>query len=87
MQTLGLLFQYSSLWNITGFPAGIIPITKVQEDEQTYTDDINDTWTKAINEDCKNSKGMPISIQVVGYANEDEKVLGVMKLLAEKIQY
>jgi len=30
---------------------------------------------------------MPICLQVVGYAYEDEKVLGIMKLLQEKIGY
>ena len=35
----------------------------------------------------KNSTGLPISIQVIGYAFEDEKVLGIMNILSKHIEY
>lgn len=75
------------MWNLTGFPSGIIPVTKVQADEQFFQDQYKDTWTEVIHDDCQNSMDMPIGIQVVGYAFEDEKVLGIMKQLEEKIEY
>lgn len=30
---------------------------------------------------------MPVCIQVVGYVHEDEKLLGVMKMLEKEIKY
>lgn len=84
---MGLFLEYSLMWNLTGFPSGIIPVTKVLADEQHFTDQFKDTWTEVIHDDCQNSIDMPIGIQVVGYAFEDEKVLGIMKQLEEKIEY
>jgi Asp-tRNA(Asn)/Glu-tRNA(Gln) amidotransferase A subunit family amidase len=84
---MGLMIEYSILWNITGFPSGILPITDVLSSEQTFTDDHKDFWTDVINDDAEGSEGMPICLQVVGYAYEDEKVLGIMKVLKDKIGY
>lgn len=64
-----------------------MPVTKVKTNEQTYYDDYNDNWTKALQDDTQNSAGMPVCIQVVGYAFQDEKVLGLMKKLEEKIAF
>jgi len=30
----GSMGEYSFLWNVTGYPAGTMPVTKVQEEEQ-----------------------------------------------------
>ena len=30
---MGLMIDYSVLWNLTGFPAGILPVTKVLSSE------------------------------------------------------
>lgn len=86
-EALGLLVEYSIIWNITGFPAGVMPITRVREDEQSFTDSYNDAWTKVLDEDCKDSAGMPINLQIVGYLHNDEHVLGIMKMLEKEIGY
>ena len=83
----GLFVEYSLMWNLTGFPAGVLPVTRVREDEQSFMDQYNDASTEAINEIAKDSKGMPISVQVVGYKYEDEHVLKVMKDLSKVIGY
>ena len=56
-----------------------MPVTTVKENEQQFSDNYNDDWTKLIDDDAKGSAGLPIAIQVIGYAFEDEKVLGIMK--------
>lgn len=86
-EALGLLIEYSILWNVVGFPCGILPITKVQESEQYFSDDYQDAWTAALNDDCKESVGMPINLQVVGYMHRDEQVLGIMKMLEKELGY
>ena len=42
--------------------------------------------TSQIKDDIKGSRGMPVSVSVVGLPWEDEIVLGVMKSLSEQIQ-
>jgi len=59
---MGVMVGYCSIWNVIGFPAGTMPVTTVQPDEETYNDNYNDSWTKAIQEDLKGSTGMPVSI-------------------------
>jgi len=71
--------EYTFLYNLTGFPAAVFPVTKVQENEQGFSDQFNDSWTKTLNKDAKNSVGMPICLSLGGYAFEDEKVLGILK--------
>lgn len=33
MKDMGLMIEYSGLWNMNGFPAGVIPVTEVLENE------------------------------------------------------
>lgn len=85
VQDLGVCLEYAAIWNVTGFPAGVIPITEVREDEQAYEDKFNDKTTRHMRSSCEDSKGMPVSIQVVGHPYEDEKVLGLMAAIESKI--
>ena len=87
MDVLGMSVEYSVIWNTTGFPAGVMPVTTVQANEQFHTDAFNDNCTKAMNETNQDSKGLPLHIQVVGHPYEDEKVLGIMKTLEQHIGY
>jgi hypothetical protein len=44
--------EYAALWNVTGFPCGVLPITKVLENEQSFDDIYKDFWTKRIDSTC-----------------------------------
>lgn len=59
-------------------------MTVVRDDEQYY-EDIghvnNDRAVKMSKEVCRESAGLPIGIQLVGWPNDDERVLGIMKEL------
>lgn len=59
---MGIMLEYSLLPNILHYPSGSIPITTVKKEEEDYTDNINDMWTKWLKEDAKDSAGMPINI-------------------------
>ncbi|EGR33635.1 hypothetical protein IMG5_047440 [Ichthyophthirius multifiliis] len=79
---------YTYIWNFVDFPAGIIPVTKVLENEQHYKNSrINDSISKDIDQNMKNTKGMPVGVQVVGLPNMDELVLNLMKQIDEKIGF
>jgi len=81
-----MMLDYIFLWNSLHYPAGSFPMTTVQPSEETYEDHINDSWTKALKRSVKGSAGMPVSVQVIGKAFEDEKVLAVMKALEAQVK-
>ena len=81
MDVLGLNVEYSMIWNTTGFPAGVMPVTTVKANEQSHVDKFNDKYTKSMENTNRDSEGLPIHVQVIGHAYEDEKVLAIMKSL------
>ena len=83
----GTMFDYMFLWNILEYPSGSIPVTSVQENEQEYSDSHNDAWTKLLQSTAEGSVGMPINVQVVSYAFEDEKALAVMKSIDKRVNF
>ena len=84
---MGLMLEYTLFWNILHYPCGVVPVTRVQQDEEDFSDTYNDGWTKLISKTCKGSAGMPIPVQVVGHTYEDEKVLAVMQSIDKKIGF
>ena len=48
---MGVFLDYSVLWNGLNYPAGVLPVTKVQEGDWEYSDTYNDMWTRMIKED------------------------------------
>ena len=59
---MSMMLEYTFIWSLVGFPAGVFPVTKVMEEEQYFRDHFNDSWTSQINESAKDSLGMPISL-------------------------
>jgi hypothetical protein len=37
------------MWNLTGYPSGVLPVTNVKANELNFEDDYNDAWTRAMN--------------------------------------
>jgi Asp-tRNA(Asn)/Glu-tRNA(Gln) amidotransferase A subunit family amidase len=61
-------------------------MTLVRDDEQYYEDNLNNDRAVAMAKDvCRESAGLPIGIQLIGWPNDDERVLGVMKELENAI--
>lgn len=84
---MGLMLEYIFIWNVLHYPCGSIPVTKVQDDEQEFTDGHNDAWTHLLNQTAQGSAGMPISLQVIAHSFEDEKALAVMQSLDKQINF
>ncbi|EGR34573.1 hypothetical protein IMG5_006590 [Ichthyophthirius multifiliis] len=79
---------YNFMWNLLDFPAGVLPITTVLENEQHYKNSlIKDILSKKIDQFMKGSMGMPVGIQVVALPNQDEVALNIMKQIDEKVQF
>ncbi|UJR21485.1 hypothetical protein I4U23_024569 [Adineta vaga] len=80
--------SYTFLFNILHLPAGVVPTTVVRDDEQYYEESgnlHNDMISKMAKDVCRGSAGLPIGVQLVGWPNDDERVLCVMNELESTI--
>lgn len=75
--------SYSVLYNVLGFPSGVVPEALVQPGETTYETlpEQPEMQRERAQILLDGSEGMPVGIQVVGLPYRDETVLRVMKLL------
>ena len=78
---------YSMIWNVVGYPTGIVPVGTVRYGETEYCDRYNDISTSAAKKCMEGSEGMPIALQVVSLPFKDEVVLGVMKIVEDIFQF
>jgi fatty acid amide hydrolase len=69
------------MWNYFNFPAGVVPITKVKENEQIYQPMYDDNFARAFKGNAEGSLGLPVGVQVVGLPWRDELVVETMKLI------
>eukprot|EP01138_Halocafeteria_seosinensis_P011838 gb/GECG01012098.1/.p1 GENE.gb/GECG01012098.1/~~gb/GECG01012098.1/.p1 ORF type:complete len:345 (+),score=38.08 gb/GECG01012098.1/:1-1035(+) len=81
--------SYTFLWNLFDFPAGVVPVTEVRdtEAEQQYVppECQQDRFSKQADESIRGAAGCPVGVQVVGLPFQDEKVLGLMKVLQDSL--
>ena len=78
---------YMNTWNAFRFPAGQMPITRVQEDEQFYESKFNGKMEKAVKKSMKGSAGLPVGIQVVSTPWNDEKIVEVMRIIEREVKF
>jgi fatty acid amide hydrolase len=76
-----LAAAYTFVWNVLEMVAGTIPITRVREDEEVYGNYHNDPANHYLIENVKGSRGLPVGVQVIGLPYQEEKVLGLMKVI------
>jgi fatty acid amide hydrolase len=62
---LGLAGTYSILANLLGYPAGIVPVTRVRPDEELSRKPSRDAVLKAAYTVERGSAGLPICVQVI----------------------
>jgi hypothetical protein len=60
---LGLIADYTTIWNTLAYPSGVVPVTEVLPGEdQNYVDKFKDILSKRFKNSIKDSVGMPISV-------------------------
>ena len=72
-------FAYTTLFNFTGLPTGVLPITKVRSHEQFYESVHKDMMTDGAKRSMKGSEGLPVGIQVSAFPFKDEECLALMR--------
>eukprot|EP01124_Arcella_intermedia_P010454 TRINITY_DN1695_c0_g1_i4.p1 TRINITY_DN1695_c0_g1~~TRINITY_DN1695_c0_g1_i4.p1 ORF type:complete len:585 (-),score=128.72 TRINITY_DN1695_c0_g1_i4:541-2295(-) len=74
------------LYNVINFPAGIVPVTTVkQEDIRPRTE--RDLWDKAANRIDANSQGLPVGVQIIARPFREEMVVRVMKEIEQALPF
>ena len=71
------------LFNLLGFPAGVVAATQVRPEESGKRAPSTDLVHKTAADVDKNSEGLPLGVQVVGKQWQDGLVMRVMKSLED----
>jgi len=79
--TLSYMFRYVLL----NFPAGVVPVTRVRDDETSWTGPRGMFGDKC-SEALRGSSGLPLGVQVVGRPNREDLVLSAMAAIEEAAQ-
>ena len=76
-----LAVAYTCIWNLLNLPVGSVPVTVVRNDQQVYESRYDDMITRALIESAQGSMGLPVGIQIVGLPYQEQKILGLMKVV------
>ena len=72
---------YTTLFNVLGWPAGVVPFTHVRADEESDRPASRDPMDRAARETERGSAGLPIGVQVAARPWREDLVLAVMAAL------
>lgn len=74
---------YAGLYNVLGYPAGVVPLTRVREDEQVGRKPSRDTVEKAAFGVEQGSVGLPVGVQVVARPWREHVALAAMQAIEQ----
>jgi fatty acid amide hydrolase len=77
---------YTSLWNFTGYPAGVVPVTRVRPDETTTQRTLSGVVGAAARKVDKNSAGLPVGVQVVARPWQEHLALAAMQAIQDALR-
>jgi fatty acid amide hydrolase len=80
--SLGAMFR----WTLLGFPAAIVPVTKVQADETSGYEGGSDRIAKKTASILEGSAGLPVGVQVVDKPFAEEAMLATMAAIESHVQ-
>jgi fatty acid amide hydrolase len=78
---LGTAGSYAILYNLLGYPAGVVPFTRVGQTEQVGRSDSRDSVQKTAFKVEQNSSGLPVGVQVVARPWREHVGLAVMSAI------
>lgn len=74
----------ASLCNLTGMPAGVVPVTRVRKSEEIRKETSKESIIKAAIHHERDSAGLPVGVQIIGRHWKERDVLSLMALLEEQ---
>ena len=69
---------YAPLVNVSGFPAGVVPVTRVRPNEESDRPPSRDLMERVARETERGSAGLPIAVQVIARPWRDDVALAAM---------
>jgi fatty acid amide hydrolase len=78
--------SYSLLYALLGFPAGVVPVTRVKPEEQSGRSASRDPLERTAREVDAGSAGLPVGVQVAARAWREDIVLSVLTALEEDLR-
>lgn len=75
--------SYSLLAPVLGYPAGVVPVTRVRADEETGRAKVSDVVHKTAWEADQGSAGLPVGVQLMGRPWRDDVVLAAMRVIEQ----
>ncbi|HEX2914673.1 MAG TPA: amidase [Chloroflexia bacterium] len=81
---LGTLGGYTVLWNVLGYPTGILPFTRVRQEEEVGRVLSKDKVEQAALQVEKGSAGLPVGVQIVARPWREHTALAAMQAI-EKV--
>ena len=78
---LGVAGTYASLWNVLGWPAGVVPVTRVRSEETTTRPASRDRALQAALRCDEAAAGLPVAVQIAAPAWQESTVLALMRTL------
>ncbi|CAD8182259.1 unnamed protein product [Paramecium pentaurelia] len=81
---------YTWMWNVLDFPAGSLPVTIVQNDQDLEIkgqENSIDLFYRFMKSDLQGAIGLPVNVQVSALPNKDEMVLRVMKEIEAVVKF
>jgi fatty acid amide hydrolase len=67
------------LYNLLGYPAGVVPVTRVRADEETERETSRDVIPRAARTVESGSAGLPVGVQVVARPWREHVALAAMQ--------
>lgn len=77
--------SYAMLWNVVQFPAGVVPVTRVEAGEPRRAAG-GDFFQRRAAEVDNTSEGLPVGVQVAGRPWADSTVLAVMAAIEAEVR-
>jgi len=75
--------MYCGLWNYVGYPAGVVPVTRVRADEETDREPSRDIVFSTARKVELGSAGLPVGVQVVARPWQDHIALAAMQAIQD----
>ncbi len=75
---VGVAGAYSCLYNVLGWPAGVVPVTRVRPQEQTLTPRGRDMVDRTATATEQGSAGLPMAVQIAARPWREDVVLAAL---------
>jgi hypothetical protein len=69
--------------NAVGYPAGIVPVTRVRQNEESERPETKDIVQKVATRCEEGSAGLPIGVQIAARPWREDQVLAAMRIVQE----